>query len=343
MSRPSDSPLLSIVLPVYNGEKYLATSLGSVVEAVELLAETERSRVEVVLCDNHSTDRTAELAEKYAPACEYRTVRPPVFEENRTRNWHYGLSQARAPWMMMLHADDMLTPAGLSRLMRMCERRLSSSAVLITGRHRDFSEGLPPSRLRPRWPLSSLARGRDVRREVLAYHCMFPPFTVMRRATYEAVGGLDARYELLQDWQLWIRLLNEGDLAFFTGEFGRWRTHGFSEKYATMMAREVLVLSDEMSSLIPDFPPAKLAKLRTMHQARARILLPEGVPPEQILGASPSVAALPTKEQAEATMTEVYRIVRRGLLRVFLAGTMPAPFTGKGQGHGQHVEPTLSR
>jgi glycosyltransferase involved in cell wall biosynthesis len=320
---------LSIVLPVYNGEKFLPASLGSVAEAVASLNASERAQVEVVLCDNYSTDRTAELAEKHAPSCEYRIVRPASFEENRTRNWHYGLSQARAPWMMMLHADDMLVPAGLSRLLRECGRQLSSSAVMITGRHRDFADGQPTSRLRPAWPLGSLASGRDLRREVLAYHCIFPPFSVMRRATYEAVGGLDPRYELLQDWHLWIRLLGQGDLAFSTGEFGRWRTHGIAGKYATIMAREVLILSDEIPTLIPDFPASRLAKLRAMHQARARDLLPDDVPPEQVLASAPSVTALPTRAQAEVTMAEVYRTVRRGLLRVLLAGTMPSALTSK--------------
>ena len=143
---------------------------GSVQRAVAALPEADRSRVEVVFCDNHSTDGTAELATRYAPDCEYRIIKPPTFLDNRTQNWHHALSAARSPWMMMLHADDALSPTGLPHLLRACRRALDGSAVLISGRHRTFSDDRPPSGLRPGWPLRSHVRGRD-RLAVLSYHC----------------------------------------------------------------------------------------------------------------------------------------------------------------------------
>ena len=324
MGEASGPLLLSIVLPVYNGEKYLPESLGSVARAVGALPEADRARVEVVFCDNHSTDRTADLAMQYAPSCEYRVIRPPAFLENRTKNWHHALSAARAPWMMMLHADDQFSPKGMPALLRACRRALDGPAVLILGRHQAFAEDGSVTGLRPAWPLPSLVRGRDLRR-LLSYHCALPPFTVMRRAAYGRVGGLDDRYELLQDWDLWIRLLALGDLDYLPVEVGRWRLHGFSDKYATLMAREMVAFSGAVTTLIPDLPERRLPWLRRVHLAKARMILPAHIPAERVEEGQGPGTSLPGLEEAKATMADAYRRVRRALLRTFLAGSISAP------------------
>lgn len=318
--RPSDSPLLSITLPVYNGEKYLPTSLGSVTEAVGALPEARRVEVEVILCDDYSTDRTPGLARQYAPACAYRIIQPPEFFENRTRNWHHALSASRAPWMMMLHADDLLFPDGLPALLDACRRHLDRTrVVLIAGRHRAFTDEREPGRLQPTWRIPAQIPGRTLRRLVLASHCSLVPFTVMRRSTYEEIGGLNDRYQLLQDWDLWIRMLGQGDLAYFPAEFGRWRTHGFSDKYAIQMAGEMLVLSREMAHLIPDMPPRRWPRLKRVHLAKARAILPDHIPSEGITWAA-RAEALPSPSEARAVMRRLRWSIRLRLLRALLAG-----------------------
>ena len=52
-------PLVSIGLPVYNGEKYLKQSIDS------LLAQTYKN-IELIICDNASSDRTPEICLEYA-------------------------------------------------------------------------------------------------------------------------------------------------------------------------------------------------------------------------------------------------------------------------------------
>jgi glycosyltransferase involved in cell wall biosynthesis len=318
---PGASPLLSITLPVYNGERYLATSLGSVSDAVAALPESRRREVEVVLCDDYSTDRTAELARRHAPPCAYRIIRPPEFFENRTRNWHHALSASQAPWMMMLHADDMLVPDGLPALLDACGRYLDRApVVLIAGRHRAFTNDGKAGRLQPAWRVQARIPGRILRRLVLPYHCPFVPFTVMRRSTYEEIGGLNDRYHLLQDWELWIRILDRGDLAFVPAELGWWRTHAVSDEYAMRMAGEMLILSREMARLIPEVRPRRWPWLRRVHLTKARAILPDHIPSEAIAWSSES-AALPSPSEARATMRRVRWSIRLRLLRALLAGT----------------------
>src|SRR3989442_1823225 len=57
--RSSRRPRVSVGMPVYNGERYLAEAVDS------LLAQTYED-FELIICDNASTDRTGEIARSYA-------------------------------------------------------------------------------------------------------------------------------------------------------------------------------------------------------------------------------------------------------------------------------------
>ena len=60
-SRMPDQPTVSLGLPVYNGENYLAATLDA------LLAQTYRD-FELIICDNASTDGTEAIGRRYAAA-----------------------------------------------------------------------------------------------------------------------------------------------------------------------------------------------------------------------------------------------------------------------------------
>ena len=76
---------------------------------------TDRGKMEIVLCDSHSTDRTREIAERFDPGCPYRIVQPPAHLPNRTEIWNYGprdartgicLDAPRSPVLAMIGEED---------------------------------------------------------------------------------------------------------------------------------------------------------------------------------------------------------------------------------------------
>lgn len=251
-----DEYTLSIVIPVYNGERFIADCLRSVGDGLGGLGERERQTVEIIVCDNYSTDRTVEIAGSIELGVPVRMVQPDRHRPNRTENWAYGLAQARGRWMMMLHADDRLAAGGVGRLVDACLSTRARTAVMIGGRHRVFTDSSAPGGLRPRWGVAALMRGRSLLARVLPLLCPFVPFTVMRRSAYEAVGGLDSRYELVQDWDLWIRLLGQGDFLYVAHEIGHWRCHEFSREYARRMATEQILVAVRIRETIPWIRPS---------------------------------------------------------------------------------------
>ncbi len=330
----SEPFLISVVIPVYNGAKYIPHCMGSVRRAVSALPEADRARIEVILCDNHSSDDTIALAESLKPDCAYRAIQPPQFYDNRCLNWHHGLMEATGDWMMMLHADDMLTDNGLAALLAAIRRPVPSSAVLIQGRHGEFtSETEPVSAPKPRWGMPVLLSGDELRRGPLSFFCPFVPFLLMRRDMYHVVGGLTLRYELIQDWDLWIRLLGRGDLFFTPDVVGNWRVHGTTEKYQRIFMREHLDLAYNMPRLVPGLSEDAARYALTYQIARVRTNFPTEPLDEFLVGVPTDAIAISAAERDEATnnfaavmergnkkvSAELMRLRMTGVLRLLAA------------------------
>jgi glycosyltransferase involved in cell wall biosynthesis len=112
-----NEPLVSFVTPVYNGERYLAEAIESV------LAQTYRNW-EYVILDNRSTDRTRELARRYAQRePRIRVVTNDEFLP-QIDNWNRSmmLISEESVYTKVLHADDWLYPECVERMVALAEK-----------------------------------------------------------------------------------------------------------------------------------------------------------------------------------------------------------------------------
>lgn len=90
---------LSVVVPAFNEEKFLGDSLASIHRALQPVRR-RGWETELVVCDNNSTDRTAEIA-RTAGA---RVVFEPVNQIARARNT--GAAYATGNWLLFVDADS---------------------------------------------------------------------------------------------------------------------------------------------------------------------------------------------------------------------------------------------
>jgi glycosyltransferase involved in cell wall biosynthesis len=104
--------LISCIIPVFNGERYLGEALDSI------LAQTYRP-IEIIVVDDGSTDSTGELVARYGDRIRY-------FRQNNegaptARN--AGLSAARGAFVAFLDSDDLWHPDKLARQMARFDAR----------------------------------------------------------------------------------------------------------------------------------------------------------------------------------------------------------------------------
>lgn len=99
-------PLVSIIMPVYNVEEYLASSIDSV------LAQSAKD-FELLLINDGSKDRSLEICNEYAQKdSRIRVLDKPNGGVSSARNM--GLDEAKGEWIMFVDSDDWLTADALS-------------------------------------------------------------------------------------------------------------------------------------------------------------------------------------------------------------------------------------
>src|SRR5690349_14680316 len=100
-------PKISVILPVYNQEKYISGTIESV------LSQTF-SDFEFLIVDDGSTDSSAQIIKDYAEK-DSRIV--PYFEENsgKCKATNFLVEKATAKWCAFLDADDQMLPDRLAR------------------------------------------------------------------------------------------------------------------------------------------------------------------------------------------------------------------------------------
>lgn len=105
----SPRPRLSIVIPAFNEEHFLPRTVRRTRRAVDATPAL-RNSCEFIVCDNNSTDRTAETARRLG--C--RVVFEPHNQISRARN--RGARAARGEWLLFLDADSWPSPGLIADL-----------------------------------------------------------------------------------------------------------------------------------------------------------------------------------------------------------------------------------
>jgi len=114
----SNNPLVSVILPVFNGERYLA-------EAIESARRQRYAPLQTIVVDDGSTDASATVARRFGRVVEY------CFQPNRgigaARN--RGVSLAHGDYFAFLDADDVWSETKLERQMATLARQPELDAV----------------------------------------------------------------------------------------------------------------------------------------------------------------------------------------------------------------------
>jgi glycosyltransferase involved in cell wall biosynthesis len=150
------APLVSVVTPVYNGERHL-------VECIESVLAQTYEHWEHVIVDNCSTDRTREIAERYAEKDARVRVHANTTFVDVLRNHNIAFRQVSpaAAYCKVVQADDWIFPECLERMVAVAEAHPSVgivSAYRLDGAEVDC-DGLP-------YP-SSVIPGRELCRQTL--------------------------------------------------------------------------------------------------------------------------------------------------------------------------------
>jgi len=260
MSDPVVSlPHVTVCVPAFNAERTLRGTLDSI------LAQ-DYPNFNVLVCDNASTDNTAQIAKEYA-GLNVRYVLNPVRGPFAESNWNNVLGLAEGPLIALYHADDLYTQTMVQRQVEFLQAHADASAVFTMTRM--INEQDRPIRLGTT-RLPKELRGREcfefqmLFNAVLEY-CNFltVPTLMTKREALDAVGVFDLRFRTAADIDLWLRLSRLGAVGIIDEPLHRYRIsaqQGSAQinRMRTVMADFFQVINDylarpEMSQIVqPD-------------------------------------------------------------------------------------------
>lgn len=192
-------PLVSVIIPVYNGAHFIREALASV-------AAQDYAPIETIVADDCSEDATREIT------AEFPGVRVLALERggvSRARNRAVAISSGE--WLAFLDADDEWLPGKLSAQVALAEES-QKSLVLCYATHR-FEAGVP------HW-----FRGPTDGAPIVAYE---PSAWLVRREAFNRIGPFDEERSLGEDTHWLSRAWDLGyEHAVCPQTFLRRRIHG---------------------------------------------------------------------------------------------------------------------
>jgi Glycosyl transferase family 2/Glycosyl transferases group 1 len=219
-------PLVSVIVPNYNHEKYLPERLRSIT------GQTYQN-IEIILLDDASTDNSRALLQKFASDESGARFIPNTQNSGSTfKQWRKGLSQARGKYVWLAESDDAAEPAFLETLIERLEANPELSLaycqlqmVSPNGEKLGTPEQPWLSEIDPlRWNTDFVNDGMDeIRRSLVVKNTILNASAVVFRNAEGIADLVDDSMRLCADWLFWVRLLQRGGLAYVAQPLSRWR------------------------------------------------------------------------------------------------------------------------
>ena len=208
------SPLISVLMPVYNAERYLAQAVASV------LAQT-LGDFEFIIINDGSTDRSEQILKDLAA----KDSRIKLISRPNTGYvvaLNEGLALARGEFIARMDADDVCFPKRFERQVKFLREH---AAVVVVGGRTEIIDEAGRIIIRPHVPLDN----QTLQQALLEGRTMIGHPTVMaRRQTMLDCGGYDVNACPAEDLDMWLRIGEVGELANVPELILQYRQHAKS-------------------------------------------------------------------------------------------------------------------
>ena len=212
-------PLVSIVLPTYNGERYLRESLDSIIAQ-------DYAHFELIIVDDASTDETPQISEVYAKKDRRISVIRNAKNRKLPGALNVGFSLARGALYTWTSDDNMYRPGALNTMVSFL--RAHPEIDLVYTSYSTIDDG------------SKVIRRMDVegpdylwRTNVIGGCFMY------RKEMAEKTGLYDESRFVVEDYEYWLRAARHAKIAQLKEDLYLYREHGASltAKYSHVRAK----------------------------------------------------------------------------------------------------------
>lgn len=211
------APLVSVVIPAYNHARYIVAALDSVIDE-------GYSNLEILVLDDGSRDDTFATAVAWAQG--NRTIPIQVLHQRNTgltTTLNRLIQVAAGEFVVYLASDDRLLPGGIQARVNYLQQHPEMTAVF--GDSRMINGRGDVVRERCLTPAAARRAESDVVREIVANWAVMGCVILYRRNRVRELGGYDTTLRL-EDWDFYLRLAANGEIAYVDRLVADYRWHG---------------------------------------------------------------------------------------------------------------------
>ncbi len=222
-SETESQPLVSILIPTYNGEQFLS-------KAIQSALDQTYSNLEIIISDDGSTDETVKIAESFKDNCSipYRIITHSNY--GLVKNLNFCIQQAQGKYIKFIFQDDWLEPNCIEEMVNLAEQDpeiglvFSPRQVLIDP---DSKSDLTCKsayngaiNLHQKWSdLKPIQSGQDL---LSNPNCLIgglnkigePTTVLISKQVFEELGEFDSTLQQLLDVDMWFRIMGRYKIAF---------------------------------------------------------------------------------------------------------------------------------
>lgn len=201
-----DSPLVSIVLPVYNGERYIREAINSI------LPQTY-GNIELIIVDDCSTDRTPEILLESGTSDPRVRIITNSENQKLPASLNIGFAHASGQYLTWTSHDNLYMPTAIEEMVSELDQSAEDTALVYAdmtlideeGNIQDNSHREPPEKLPFLNPVGA---------------CF-----LYKREKAEVIGEYDTSLFLGEDYDYWIRLSQTGRIKYIAKALYNYRRH----------------------------------------------------------------------------------------------------------------------
>jgi glycosyltransferase involved in cell wall biosynthesis len=241
---------ISVITPVYNGEKYIEETVLSVLDAIG------DSNIEYLVVDDGSNDQTLEILSKFSN--RIKIISKPNGGESSAVN--KGIENASGEFLLVVSADDPLF-----------------TSAIFDGITEYFDQHKEVQVWYPDWQMID-ASGEVLKRVTVPEYseerligrflCLPGPGAFFRKSSALRIGGRREKWKYVGDYDFWLRISRLGTMERRPKVLAQWRYHNES----TSIGQRGLRMFEERINVIEEFIAGNELDSRLIRMARSHAL-----------------------------------------------------------------------
>ncbi len=231
----SPPPLVSVVMAVYDAERYLD-------EAVESILTQGSCEFEFIIINDGSTDGSTSILRRHERIDGRIRIH---HQENRglTAALNRGCRLAQGKYIARMDGDDIAAPDRLAKQVDFLERH---PAVAVLGGAFEFIDGGGLATRTVCVPLED----RQIKDALSRYNCLAHPTIMMRKQAFDETGGYRIAFLHAEDYDLWLRMAERHEFASLADVVLRYRVHPGQVSARNIRQQAVSVLGAQLAARV---------------------------------------------------------------------------------------------